>query len=106
MSRNVAGTSEGCVSCHSDARGPFVFEHAPLRIKDCQTCHQPHGSVNSRMLVRSRVQQLCLECHTTGMGLAAGTPPAFHDIRTARYQNCTVCHRQIHGSNADRHFLK
>jgi hypothetical protein len=33
-----------CVKCHGDKRGPFTFEHAPVRLEGCGACHQPHGS--------------------------------------------------------------
>jgi DmsE family decaheme c-type cytochrome len=106
MMRSAAGAPQRCVSCHSDKRGPFVFEHPPVRINNCDYCHQAHGSVNARMLNRSRVHLLCLECHSMGAGVLTAQPPSFHDIRSARYQACTVCHRQIHGSNADPVFFR
>ena len=93
------GSAHGCVSCHADKKGPFVFEHPPGKLSGCETCHQPHGSQNARMLTRNSVMQLCLECHTMTPGAAPGQPPSFHDIRTARFRNCLVCHGAIHGSN-------
>jgi DmsE family decaheme c-type cytochrome len=97
----------GCVKCHSEKSGPFVFEHASLRVRDCQACHQPHGSNNPKMLVRATVRSLCLECHSRSQTTAlALQPPSFHDVRSPRYQNCTTCHSRIHGSNADRLFLR
>jgi len=95
-----------CVKCHGDKRGPFPFEHAPVRLEACSTCHEPHGSANPRMLVRANVSLLCLECHTSNLSAMGVTPPAFHDLRTARYQNCTVCHSKIHGSYVDRGLLR
>jgi hypothetical protein len=53
------------------------------------------------MLIRHEVHQLCLECHSLTPGVATSQPPAFHDIRSSRYRNCTVCHREIHGSYVD-----
>ena len=48
-----AGTNEeACLKCHVDKRGPFVFEHAPVRIEGCETCHIPHGSMNAKLLRR------------------------------------------------------
>jgi DmsE family decaheme c-type cytochrome len=96
----------GCVTCHVDKRGPFTFEHAPLAVNGCQECHKAHGSFNPMLLTRSRVHQLCLECHSFTPGVAGSQPPAFHDIRSARYQNCTVCHRTIHGSYTDPAFRR
>lgn len=103
----AASTEEGsCAACHTDKSGPFVFEHAGLRIRECQACHEPHGSVNAKMLVRATVRSLCLECHTTGRGMLAAQPPSFHDVRSPRYQNCTTCHVRIHGSNTSALFLQ
>ncbi|MBI4467869.1 MAG: DmsE family decaheme c-type cytochrome, partial [Acidobacteria bacterium] len=102
----AGGTDVICLKCHQDKQGPFVFEHAPVRLEGCVICHSPHGSNNSRMLLRPRVMQLCLECHADTPGIAGPEPPAFHDIRNPRYQNCTTCHVKIHGSNVNRIFLQ
>ena len=106
LRRMVLAGEEGCVACHSDKKGPFVFEHLPLKVNDCQSCHQPHGSVNPKMLIRSQVRQVCLECHSMTQGIATSQPPAFHDLRSPRYLDCTICHREIHGSNGSSKFLR
>ncbi len=106
LRRFALATEQSCVSCHPDKNGPFVFEHAPLEVTNCQSCHEPHGSINARMLRRTRVQQLCLECHSRSVGVAGSQPPAFHDVRSPRFQNCTTCHREIHGSNVSPLFLR
>lgn len=110
MTQSFGANEPGCLNCHGDKRGPFTFEHGPVRFEGCSTCHAAHGSANPRMLDRPQVQQVCLECHanlpvnTTGhIGVV---PPAFHDLRSPRYQNCTVCHQKIHGSYVDRNLLK
>ena len=106
------GNEPGCLQCHSDKRGPFVFEHAPVRLEGCAACHEPHGSANPRMLIRHQVSNLCLECHAnlpivpSKTGFIGGVPPALHDLRLARFQNCTVCHVKIHGSYVDRTFFR
>ena len=51
-----------CVSCHAEKRGPFVFPHVTGVAGGCMSCHQPHGSSNPNALVRTRAEQLCLEC--------------------------------------------
>ena len=111
--RTVNANEPGCMRCHGNLRGPFVFEHAPVKVEGCAACHQPHGSVNPRMLTRAQVQFVCLECHANLPGLAPpangtiGTvPPALHDLRSPRFQNCTTCHQKIHGSYVDRDFFK
>ncbi|RPJ53630.1 MAG: DmsE family decaheme c-type cytochrome [Acidobacteria bacterium] len=106
MMRRAAGSAQACVSCHSDKRGPFVFEHVPVRVNNCESCHRPHGAINERLLRRNEVHMLCLECHSLTPNVLTAQPPAFHDIRSPRFRECTTCHRQIHGSNADPVFLK
>ncbi len=106
-----AAGEEPCLKCHTDKRGPFVFEHPSVRVDGCETCHNPHGSMNARLLRRPVVFTLCLECHNgaTGFGpRGEGIPAqsATHDMTIPRYQNCTTCHLRIHGSNADPLFLR
>jgi DmsE family decaheme c-type cytochrome len=109
-----AATEPGCLQCHTDKRGPFAFEHAPVRLEGCAGCHEIHGSVNPRMLTRHEVRFVCLECHANvGAGSAnntgqvlGGVPPSFHDLRSARFRNCTICHQKIHGSHVDRSLLR
>lgn len=112
----ASANEPGCLKCHADKRGPFAFEHAPMRTEGCSSCHEPHGSTNPRMLTRPEVRLQCLECHSniatqqaTGAaagGTLGGIPPAFHDIRSPRYANCTSCHMKIHGSHVNRAFLR
>jgi DmsE family decaheme c-type cytochrome len=110
MMQSFGANEPGCLACHGDKRGPFTFEHAPVRFEGCATCHEPHGSANPRMLIRAEVRQMCLECHanlpTVPSRVAGVVPPSFHDLRSARYRNCTVCHQKIHGSHVDRNLLK
>lgn len=101
---------EPCLKCHVDKRGPFVYEHPPVRIEGCETCHNPHGSMNGRLLRRPVVFTLCLECHNGG---GSGTRNSGVDIQSAthnlldpKYQRCTTCHVRIHGSNTDVFFLR
>jgi DmsE family decaheme c-type cytochrome len=111
---NTSMREPGCFKCHGDKRGPFTFEHAPVRLEGCVTCHMPHGSQNPRMLTHHEVRYQCLECHSNigaQTGAAAsntlgGIPPAFHDLRSPRYRNCTVCHIKIHGSHVNRGFTR
>lgn len=109
--QTAAANEPGCIRCHGDKRGPFVFEHAPVRMEGCHTCHEPHGSANPRMLTRHEVRYTCLECHTnlptpaikTSLG---GVPPALHDLRQPRFRQCTNCHVKIHGSNVNRSLMR
>lgn len=104
--KRVSGNDPVCLQCHADKRGPFPFEHAAVKLDRCSSCHEPHGSSNPRMLTRHTTGQLCLECHANSLSTLGGPPTGFHDLRTARFQNCTVCHNKIHGSYVNKDFLR
>jgi DmsE family decaheme c-type cytochrome len=109
--RLTSGNEPGCFKCHSDKRGPFVFEHAPVRNEPCSICHEPPGSANPRMMTRSEVGNLCLECHSNIQSppkstTVGGVPPAIHDMRSPRWRNCTACHQKVHGSNVNRSLVR
>jgi DmsE family decaheme c-type cytochrome len=114
MARNVHGAESNCVKCHGDNRGPFVFEHAPVRLEGCGSCHEPHGSANPKMLTRQEERFVCLECHSNiggtpraaSAGLNGAVPPAIHDLRSPRYRSCSTCHVKVHGSHANRSLLR
>lgn len=103
-----------CFKCHRQLQGPFMFEHVPVKTEGCMSCHQPHGSINPRMLKVNQVNLLCLQCHTPGAtpntksggANAPGMPAAPVHDQTMKYQACTTCHVFIHGSNADETFMK
>jgi DmsE family decaheme c-type cytochrome len=104
--RTVDGGMQICTKCHTEKKGPFVFEHLVVKQDGCTACHTPHGSTNPRLLRVSEVNLLCLQCHTPIAGRA--TPPqapSFHD-QSAKYQACTLCHTQIHGSNFSDVFFR
>lgn len=99
----LLGTSlnDTCVGCHSEKRGPFLFEHAPVS-EDCSLCHSAHGSVHGKLLT-SRGPFLCQQCHSAafhpsqlndGSGLASGSAN-----QNLLGKNCLNCHSQVHGSN-------
>jgi DmsE family decaheme c-type cytochrome len=102
--RASAAQDAVCYTCHADKRGPFVFEHEPVKVEGCESCHTPHGSPNAHMLKLSNVNLLCLSCHTTSFANAPGAP-SFHN-QAAQYQACTLCHAAIHGSNVDHTLFK
>lgn len=105
--RLAVGADAVCVKCHTDKQGPFVYEHLPITVEGCATCHNTHGSANPKMLKRNQVRQLCLECHTEILqpDLAPGVP-SFHRQDEAHTQNCTICHVRIHGSNTHPKFFR
>ncbi len=96
-----------CVKCHTDVKGPFVYEHVPVKSEGCMSCHMPHGSTNPRMLKVSQVNVLCLQCHTLAMSNVPSQPPVgpAHN-QSQKYQACTMCHAFIHGSNFSEVFFK
>ena len=109
--QTVSANEPGCLKCHGDKRGPFAFEHAPVRLEGCTASHQPHGSANPRMLARHEVFLQCLECHSnlpavTPAATLGGIPPSFHDLRSPRFRNCTICHVKVHGSHVNRFLLR
>jgi DmsE family decaheme c-type cytochrome len=87
--------NDNCYKCHAEKRGPFLFEHLPVR-ENCDNCHDPHGSVNEAMLKLSR-PRLCGECHTFdhGPNIAGGVGNLFNVGRA-----CNNCHTAVHGSNS------
>jgi predicted CXXCH cytochrome family protein len=44
-----ATVNDTCYQCHAEKRGPFLWEHAPVR-EDCTNCHSPHGSTQPSLL--------------------------------------------------------
>jgi DmsE family decaheme c-type cytochrome len=102
----MAATQDAvCFKCHMDKQGPFVYEHAPVKVDGCQSCHMVHGGPNAHMLKLSNVNLLCLQCHTTSSFSNAPGAPSFHNQATF-FQACTLCHSQIHGSNFSSTFFK
>jgi len=113
--QTYAADEPGCFRCHGDKRGPFTFEHAPVRFEGCGACHEPHGSANPHMLTRAEVRYMCLECHSNlpvapgpikNPPALGGVPPSFHDLFSPQFQNCTVCHVKIHGSYVNQELLR
>jgi predicted CXXCH cytochrome family protein len=92
---------ETCVGCHVEKRGPFIFEHAPVKLEGCITCHTPHGSVNRNLLVRREERFLCLQCHVDP--LAPNVPHGRLGFQTSG--DCVRCHVTVHGSNSSHAFL-
>jgi DmsE family decaheme c-type cytochrome len=106
--------NELCYTCHAEKRGPFLFEHAPVR-EDCVTCHEPHGSNHARM-VNQKLPNLCWNCHLTGSGhfgsgdnfstekgvpvAPPGAPSGYPTVNSRFVERaCRTCHVKLHGSN-------
>lgn len=86
--------NETCTSCHTEKRGPFVWEHAPVR-ESCANCHTPHGS-NHRNLLATKDPFLCLSCHSYGGHINL---PRYNRTSNPYGNGCVNCHVMTHGSN-------
>ncbi|HUA37448.1 MAG TPA: cytochrome c3 family protein [Candidatus Sulfopaludibacter sp.] len=98
---SLLSENEMCLRCHPAQQGPFVFEHEALR-EGCTTCHNPHGSVNPKLLV-NRNSNLCLKCHFVqqqGAQLLIGGSD--HTLRLSQGTCWTAgCHEAVHGSRVN-----
>ena len=92
---NQVSVNQNCYSCHAEKRGPFLWEHAPVR-ENCMNCHDAHGTVND-FLLKVKQPVLCIQCHN---GFASGGMGNAHVARDryALNQSCMNCHPMIHGS--------
>ena len=93
--------NETCYQCHAEYRGPFLWEHQPVR-EDCTNCHDPHGSVHPGLL-EARTTQVCQSCHI-GHGHPGDLLGPEHETASqgqfmVRGQGCLNCHSEVHGSN-------
>lgn len=115
------GNNETCAECHKAQTQQFIFSHDAVK-EGCSTCHNPHGSVNQKMLTE-RNATLCLKCHFdshTGLGVNGGGavisgqmgPSGNHGPTsatgsgaTSRFNQGTCwsagCHEAVHGSNTN-----
>ena len=98
---SLLSENDMCLRCHPAQQGPFVFEHEALR-EGCTTCHNPHGSVNPKLLV-NRNSNLCLKCHfvqQSGTQLLIGGSD--HTYRLSQGTCWTAgCHEAVHGSRVN-----
>jgi predicted CXXCH cytochrome family protein len=105
----LASRTETCLRCHTQQAGPFTYPHGAIREEGCTACHNPHGSVNDKMLL-ARDANLCLRCHlavlTPGFNLGGYKAGATHaNAVGSRLAEGTCwsagCHEDIHGSNVN-----
>lgn len=97
---NFDGLNSTCIKCHTSQGGPYVFEHEASR-EGCVTCHNPHGSLNAKML-KARNANLCLQCHfqqqtAPGVILIGGRDHASFLTRGTCWS--AGCHEAVHGSH-------
>jgi len=104
----MARLNESCAPCHREQSKPFVFEHEALR-EGCIICHNPHGSINPKMLVE-RDNNLCLKCHAQRADpsisgqIFIGNEPHSAKLRLGSCWSAG-CHTAVHGSNVHPHQL-
>lgn len=105
----LAAQTQTCLRCHTQQAGPYVYEHGAIREEGCTACHDPHGTVNDKMLV-ARDANLCLRCHlaevSPGFNLGGYHAGSSHDSGAgSRLSEGTCwsagCHEDIHGSNVN-----
>jgi predicted CXXCH cytochrome family protein len=106
QTRLATGADAACIKCHADKQGPFTYEHAPLKTEGCTACHTPHGSAHPRLLRFSKVNQLCLTCHSVAHDVGAVEPAGPQHNQNAQYADCTACHVKVHGSHTSPVFFR
>ena len=89
-----------CYRCHLQQQSEFHrYSAHPLGVGDmsCSRCHDPHGSLNPRLLRAATTNDLCYSCHAEKRG-------PFLWVHAPVQEDCTICHEQ-HGS-AQANLLK
>ena len=96
-----------CTSCHTEKRGPFMWEHPPVE-ENCLTCHNSHGSNHNRLLAE-KAPNVCQDCHDAAQhpgtvydakgGWVPIAPTTAPNTRLIA-RGCVNCHNNLHGSNA------
>ncbi|NQV68815.1 MAG: DmsE family decaheme c-type cytochrome [Pseudohongiella sp.] len=93
--------NETCTTCHTEKRGPFLWEHQPVS-EDCTTCHNPHGTTQASML-SVRPPFLCQGCHSEAYHpstvYSGDDIPVVGAAQQLLGSACTNCHTEVHGSN-------
>jgi DmsE family decaheme c-type cytochrome len=86
-------TAQMCFKCHQQIQAEFSLpEHHPVPEGKvfCTDCHDPHGTLNEKMLRKDTIKQTCTQCHAEKEG-----PYAFEHADLM--EDCTNCHSP-HGS--------
>jgi predicted CXXCH cytochrome family protein len=106
----LASATETCLKCHTQQAGPYVYQHGAIREEGCTACHNPHGTVNDKMLV-ARDGNLCLRCHLAqdapGFNIGGYSSGGAHANSGpgSRLSEGTCwsagCHEDVHGSNVN-----
>ena len=88
-----ATVNDDCYKCHAEKRGPFLYEHAPVR-ENCLNCHEPHGT-NNEFLLKIPRPRLCQQCHANLPAI-----PAIRAIRRRSTQSTASARTAIRSTTA------
>lgn len=96
--RDKATQTEVCFGCHKAKRAEFMRTSThPVRGGSggagivCSSCHNPHGGVGPKNLIKNTVNETCFSCHAEKRG------PFLWEHASAS-DDCMNCHSP-HGSN-------
>jgi DmsE family decaheme c-type cytochrome len=91
--RDRVTQTEVCFTCHKEQRAqlrrPSRHPIAEGKVA-CSDCHNPHGSVGPKMLVRDSVNDTCYSCHMEKRG-------PFVRTHEPVQEDCSICHNP-HGT--------
>ncbi len=82
-----------CEKCHQEVKAEFALpSHHPVPEKRvfCNDCHDPHGSINDKLLRKATVKETCTQCHADKEG------PFVYE-HAENMEDCRNCHSP-HGS--------
>ncbi len=91
--RTTAEQPDVCFTCHQRQRAEFDKPSVhPVRFGQmaCNSCHQVHGTVAPKLLIKSTLNDLCYTCHAEKRG-----PFLWEHAPVA--EDCSTCHTP-HGS--------
>jgi DmsE family decaheme c-type cytochrome len=89
-----ASQPEVCFTCHKTQRAQMLrISTHPVQAGEmaCSDCHNPHGSVGPKLMVKNSINETCYTCHAERRG------PFLWEHSPAT-EDCTNCHTP-HGSN-------
>lgn len=91
--RDRVTQTEVCFTCHKEQRAqlrrPSRHPIAEGKVA-CSDCHNPHGGVGPKMLVRDSVNDTCYSCHMEKRG-------PFVRTHEPVQEDCSICHNP-HGT--------
>jgi len=83
-----------CFTCHRTQRSEIhLFSTHPILVGKtaCSECHNPHGSIGPKMLIKASTNETCYTCHAEKRG-------PFLWEHSPVFDDCANCHT-AHGSN-------